>query len=183
MLLGIQLAAIQRPVLATFISPMDARMSQQYWNRLDAGAEIFDPVVFRAPTVFGRFTNSSPSWYTRFAAWQALRDAPDPFKISRRRIRVCLLRQRLLGKSEPADSRSGSMPRASIRLRKSTASTARRTTPRIFGGCWMCATASSCPARPSMIPGDGRCNSGRLPELRSHRIVGRHGHARGKGGR
>jgi hypothetical protein len=80
-LLGIQLAAIQRPVLATFISPMDAKMSQEYWNRLDAGAEIFDPVVFRAPTVFGRFTNSSPSWYTRFAAWEALSEAPDPFQI------------------------------------------------------------------------------------------------------
>jgi hypothetical protein len=80
-LLGIQLAAIQRPVLATFISTLDARMSQEYWNRLDAGEEVFDPVVFRAPTVFGRFTNSSPSWYTRFADWQALRDAPDPFKI------------------------------------------------------------------------------------------------------
>jgi hypothetical protein len=80
-LLGIQLAAIQRPVLATFISPMDATMSREYWNRLDAGAEIFDPVVSRAPTVFGRFTNTSPSWYTRFAAWDALAAAPDPFKI------------------------------------------------------------------------------------------------------
>ena len=69
------------PSLATFITPMDAKMSQEFWNRLEPDAKIFDPVVFRAPTVFARFTNSSPSWYTRSAAWQALRDAPDPRQI------------------------------------------------------------------------------------------------------
>jgi len=80
-LFGVQLPAIQRPVLATFIAPMDAKMSERYWDRLPPGAEIFDPVVYRAPTVFGRFTLSSPSWYTRFPAWEAMRDAPDPFRI------------------------------------------------------------------------------------------------------
>jgi hypothetical protein len=77
-LLGVQLAAIQRPVFATFITPMDARMAQEYWDKLDPRGRIFDPVVYRAPTVFGRFTDSSPTWYTRFPAWEALRDAPSP---------------------------------------------------------------------------------------------------------
>ena len=80
-LFGSELTAIQRPVLATFITPMDVRMSHEYWDRLPSRAEIFDPLVFRAPTVFGRFTRSSPSWYTRYGAWEAMRDAPDPFKI------------------------------------------------------------------------------------------------------
>ena len=57
---------------------MDAKMAQEYWNNLDAQGEVFDPVVYRAPTVFGRFTNSSPTWYTRFPAWEALRDSPSP---------------------------------------------------------------------------------------------------------
>ena len=77
-LLGVQLAAIQRPTFATFITSMDAKMAQEYWNNLDAQGEVFDPVVYRAPTVFGRFTNSSPTWYTRFPAWEALRDSPSP---------------------------------------------------------------------------------------------------------
>ncbi len=77
-LFGIQLLAIQRPVLSTFITPLDAKMSHDHWKRLDSEALIFDPVVFRAPTVFGRFTLSSPSWYTRNPEWQALAAAPDP---------------------------------------------------------------------------------------------------------
>ena len=62
-LFGIQLIAIQRPVFATFITPLDAKVSQEYWNKLESRALIFDPVVYRGPTIFGRFTNSSPSWY------------------------------------------------------------------------------------------------------------------------
>ncbi len=80
-LFGVQLAAIQKPVYATFITPMDAQMSQTYWNKLKPGSLIFDPTVYRAPTVFGRFTKSSPSWYQTSPEFQALAGAPDPFKI------------------------------------------------------------------------------------------------------
>jgi hypothetical protein len=80
-LFGVQLAAIQKPVYATFITPMDAKMSQDYWNRLAPHGWVFDPLVYRAPTVLGRFTDSSPSWYTRAASWQALNDHPDPFEL------------------------------------------------------------------------------------------------------
>jgi hypothetical protein len=81
LMLCVQLAAIQKPTYATFITPMDAKVSQEYWNRLRPGAWVFDPVVYRAPTVFGRFTDSSPSWYTRTADWDALKAAPDPYKM------------------------------------------------------------------------------------------------------
>lgn len=80
-LFGIQLVAIQKPAYATFITPMDAKMTQDYWNKLEPKGLIFDPVVFRAPTVFARFTDSSPSWYLKSPAWQALVEAPDPIKI------------------------------------------------------------------------------------------------------
>jgi hypothetical protein len=80
-LFGVQLIAIQKPVYATFITPMDAKMTQEYWNKLEPKVLIFDPVIYRAPTVFGRFTDSSPSWYLKSPDWQALADAPDPFKI------------------------------------------------------------------------------------------------------
>jgi hypothetical protein len=80
-LFGLQLIAIQKPVYATFITPMDAKMTQEYWNKLEPRALIFDPVIYRGPTVFGRFTDSSPSWYLKSPGWLALADAPDPFKI------------------------------------------------------------------------------------------------------
>jgi hypothetical protein len=80
-LFGIQLAAIQRPVYATFITPMDAKMAQEQWNRLAPGTLVFDPLVFRAPTVFGRATRSSPTWYIRSAEWEMLRDQADPYEL------------------------------------------------------------------------------------------------------
>jgi hypothetical protein len=80
-LFGVQLVAIQKPVLATFITPMDVQVFQEYWNKLKPGTLIFDPVVYRAPTVFGRFTNSSPSWYQESPDWLALNNNPDPYKL------------------------------------------------------------------------------------------------------
>jgi hypothetical protein len=76
LLFGIQLPAMQKPVLATFITPMDARMAQNHWNQLPPKSLIFDPTVYRAPTVFGRFTLSSPSWYAPDPKWEALSKAP-----------------------------------------------------------------------------------------------------------
>ena len=80
-LFGVQLPAIQRPVYATFITPMDARMEQGYWDRLEPQARVLDPLPSRAPTVFGRFTVSSPTWYTSEPAWEALIASPDPRKV------------------------------------------------------------------------------------------------------
>ncbi len=80
-LFGVQLVAVQKPLYATFITPMDAEMARAYWDRLPPRALIFDPTVYRAPTIFGRFTRSSPSWYTLLPEWEALASAPDPFRL------------------------------------------------------------------------------------------------------
>jgi len=81
LLFGIQLVAVQKPLYATFITPLDAEMARAYWNRLPPRTLIFDPSVYRAPTVFGRFTRSSPSWYTLLPEWEALASSPDPFRL------------------------------------------------------------------------------------------------------
>jgi hypothetical protein len=80
-LFGVQLIAIPKPVYAMFITQMDAKMAQDYWNKLEPRALIFDPSVFRGPTVFGRFTESSPTWYVQSPEWQALVADPDPFRL------------------------------------------------------------------------------------------------------
>jgi hypothetical protein len=80
-LLGVQFAAIQRPVYATFINQLDAKMSAEHWNELGQDALVFDPIVFRAPTVFGRPTRSSPTWYTRSEEWDQLREGASPAAI------------------------------------------------------------------------------------------------------
>ena len=89
-LFAIQLLAIQRPVYSTFISQLDASMAERHWNQLAVGALVFDPLVFRAPTVLGRPTRSSPSWYARSDEWERLRDAASPLELARRQAsRTC----------------------------------------------------------------------------------------------
>jgi hypothetical protein len=78
---GIELLAIQRPVYSTFLTPLDAQMAKKYWNRLEPGALIFDPTPYRAPTVFGRYTNSSLTWYAQKTEWLDLYDSPSPEKL------------------------------------------------------------------------------------------------------
>jgi hypothetical protein len=80
-LLATQLAAIQRPVYSTFITQLDASVAEDHWNQLEAGALVFDPLVYRAPTVLGRPTRSSPSWYSRSEDWERLRDSANPFEL------------------------------------------------------------------------------------------------------
>ncbi len=78
---GIELIAIQRPVYSYFITSLDARMTSAYWNRLEPGTLVFDSDPSRAPTVLGRPTDSSFTWYQTKPEWETLRAAPDPSRL------------------------------------------------------------------------------------------------------
>lgn len=80
-LFGIELLAAQKPVASTFISPMDVTFYQKYWNKLGKDALIFDPYPFRAPTVFGRYTDSSLRWLVEKPEWVTLSEKPDPYDL------------------------------------------------------------------------------------------------------
>ncbi|MCJ7623399.1 MAG: hypothetical protein MUO76_07835 [Anaerolineaceae bacterium] len=80
-LLGIQLIAIPEPVYSDFITTLDTRMTGEFWNQLESDAMIFDPLVYRAPVVFGRVSNAAYDWFERKPEWVALYDTPDPLDI------------------------------------------------------------------------------------------------------
>ncbi len=82
-LFGVELIAAQKPVLPDFIHDMDAHMSGLYWNKLEPGAQVFDPVPVRAVTVFGRYSNSYDTWYVPKTDWEALVAHPDPHVLNR----------------------------------------------------------------------------------------------------
>ena len=75
---GISLVAGQNPVYSSYLNPLDAYMHAQYWNRLEPGAMVFDPVPERATALFGRSTNSSYTWYSYKPEWKTLFKDPDP---------------------------------------------------------------------------------------------------------
>ena len=80
-LFGTQLAAIQRPVYGPFLNALDAQIAAKYWDQLEPDALIFDATPPRVPTLFGRFTSSSLTWYIPKPEWRALRDDLDPFRV------------------------------------------------------------------------------------------------------
>ncbi len=81
MLFGIQLISIQKPVTTTFISDLDVKMTDKYWNKLKPGSLVLDPSPYQGPTIFGRATDSSVTWYLPKPEWQALLANPDPRQI------------------------------------------------------------------------------------------------------
>jgi hypothetical protein len=79
-LFAIQLIAIPRPVYTEFLTDMDARFYEKYWDRLSpASAWILDPMSSRAPTVFGRQANSLVNWGLNKPEYLELFDEADPY--------------------------------------------------------------------------------------------------------
>lgn len=80
-LLASQFPSIQTPVVTPFMSELDARFSQKYWNKLDKEDMVFDPVPYRAVIVFGRAVEAGLTWYEYTPEWEALYANPDPVLI------------------------------------------------------------------------------------------------------
>lgn len=80
-LAGIQLPAIQQPVYSYFITDLDVQMERDYWNKLEPGTLVFDPIVFRSATLFARGSNASYTWYKSKPEWEALLEEPDPYAL------------------------------------------------------------------------------------------------------
>jgi hypothetical protein len=82
-LLAIELIAIPRPVYGEFVSDMDARFYEEYWDRLSPpSAWVFDPSTSRAPTLFGRQANSTIHWGVQQPEFLTLVENPDPYDLN-----------------------------------------------------------------------------------------------------
>jgi hypothetical protein len=83
LLFAIELIAIPRPVYGEFVSDMDARFYEEYWDRLSpSSAWVFDPSSSRAPTLFARQSNSIINWGVHQPEYLALVENPDPYKLN-----------------------------------------------------------------------------------------------------
>jgi hypothetical protein len=81
LLFAVELVAIPRPVYGEFVSDMDARFYEEYWDRLPAGW-VFDPIASRAPTLFGRQSNALIHWGVHQPEFMALTENPDPHQLN-----------------------------------------------------------------------------------------------------
>jgi hypothetical protein len=81
-LFAIELIAIPRPVYGEFVSDMDARFYEEYWDRLSPpSAWVFDPESSRGMTVFGRQTNANVVWGVEAPEFTAFVENPDPYQL------------------------------------------------------------------------------------------------------
>jgi hypothetical protein len=77
-LFGFEVLSVAEPLRSTFVTDLDARLMDQYWNRLEPGALVFDPIAWRAPTLLARTTDSNITWYQSKPEWDALAKNPAP---------------------------------------------------------------------------------------------------------
>ena len=64
-LFAYQCTAIIAPQVSTFLTSMDTRMSQTYWNRLDPHMMVFDSTGYRGQTLFGRLSIDTIDGFTK----------------------------------------------------------------------------------------------------------------------
>ncbi len=81
-LFALQATAIISPESSSFISSMDSRMSQAYWDRLEPQAMVFDPIGFRGQTVFGRLSIAATNGFT-MSQFVPYVKAPNPYVLQK----------------------------------------------------------------------------------------------------
>ncbi len=76
---------ITAPQLSFFIDAQDARMSTLGWNQLESGSWVLDRIPYRAVTLYGRPSRSSPASapvdFSTYPEWKALIKNPDPARV------------------------------------------------------------------------------------------------------
>ncbi|MFZ1041285.1 MAG: hypothetical protein WAN58_08230, partial [Anaerolineales bacterium] len=79
-LFAYQCTAIFAPQVSTFVSSMDSRMSQMYWDRLDSRFMVFDSTGYRGQTLFGRLSIAATNGFTmsQYLPYQA---DPNPYAL------------------------------------------------------------------------------------------------------
>jgi len=83
-LFAISLLSIPKPQFSYFVEVPDAIIGERYWDNLEEGAQVFDPIAFRAVTLFGRAAGpANLSIYIQTPKWETLIKDPDPIEIAR----------------------------------------------------------------------------------------------------
>jgi hypothetical protein len=82
-LFAIQLVAIPHPVYGDFLTDMDARFYERYWDRLSPpSAWVLDPDPSRSQTILGRQADALLRWGAHTPEYLAMLESPDPYQLN-----------------------------------------------------------------------------------------------------
>jgi hypothetical protein len=79
---AVQLISIQAPQISYYIQGIDAQVAQQYWNRLEPGAQILSSNSSLTITIFGREVESNSEVFATLPEWDKLVKSPDPVVVA-----------------------------------------------------------------------------------------------------
>ena len=79
-LFAYQCTAIFAPQVSSFVSSMDSRMSQIYWDRLDPRLMVFDLTGYRGQTLFGRLSIDTIDGFTK-SQYLPYQKNPNPYDL------------------------------------------------------------------------------------------------------
>jgi hypothetical protein len=81
-MLSVELIAIPHPQTTYYLKPLEGNFAHQYWNKLEANAQILDSRPERAVLLFGRASLAAQDVYKRSPEWQALVADPVPARVA-----------------------------------------------------------------------------------------------------
>ena len=92
-LFAYQCTAIIAPQVSTFLTSMDTRMSQTYWDRLDPHMMVFDSTGYRGQTLFGRLSIDTIDGFTK-SQYLPYQKNPNPYDLRKAGFGYVYLDQR-----------------------------------------------------------------------------------------
>jgi hypothetical protein len=80
---SLEMLSLQKPILSTYIEPLDAKIMKEYWNKLDTNYWVLDAEPIRDAVLFGRPTNAAITWFEMKPEYLNLVNNPDPFEMQK----------------------------------------------------------------------------------------------------
>lgn len=80
---GLEMLAMQKPILSMGYDALDAKILRNYWNKLDDQYLVFDSKPIRAAVLFGRATDAAYEWYKFKPEFYERFNNPDPYHLKK----------------------------------------------------------------------------------------------------
>jgi len=80
---GLEMIAMQKPILSMGYDALDAKMLREFWDRLDPQYMVFDPSPIRSVVLFGHPTDAAIEWYEYKPEFYERFNNPDPFNLQK----------------------------------------------------------------------------------------------------
>jgi hypothetical protein len=80
---GLEMLSIQKPIISSYLEPLDAKIMKEFWNKLDEKYMVLDSEPIRDAVLFGRPTDAAITWFEFKPEWNSLINNPNPYAMQK----------------------------------------------------------------------------------------------------